>query len=563
MGLLESLDSSIADLFGQWNGYSTALATALVVLVTYRIMSAAEPDAHPLLLARQSVPSAVRNEGESAVYRSQSAPHGMALNSGLNVKDPGAPKFSRGRDGDLRHVWLQAVSGSGDAAARGRLLTVLGSENVVEHKMDDINRQINIIGRYIAERGSIKVAIYLPNSLEHLVTLLACSFYPNLTAVLIPFDVSDSELISMLRRSAVDTVVAATGSFPLDAVVTAYPSLRQLIWVVDQGSRHMDWNHVPEGMGSAVNVTTWQDLLNDSPAAAGTELPAPDDNANAPGDIVSFWQDKQGELEEMVRFTQANLVSGIAGQIAAIPTRERLTQADLFLPVESLSNVHTMTLTLTALYCNASVAFNSVAGPSADLTLATQGVAPTVIVASPATLLRTHQESTRRLGGGLAKLSHSLATSTLAQRGVHGGGNILSAFAAGARPRVGNAPGKLRLVYVAERIGGDTPLLSSGVLSDLRVYTGARVVYALTAARVAGAVAQTALYDYRLTPGVKAHFGVPPSSVEIYLKDMGEHKTTDHVVEGEIVARGPCVSGGEAHLGVAAKFNDDNTLSYV
>lgn len=132
MGLLESLDSSITDLFGQWNGYSTALATTLVVLITYRIMSATEPDAHPLLLARQSMPSSVRKEGESAVFRSQSAPHGMALNAGLNVKDPGAPKFSRGRDGDLRDVWRKAVSG--DAGARGRLLTVLGSENVIEHK---------------------------------------------------------------------------------------------------------------------------------------------------------------------------------------------------------------------------------------------------------------------------------------------------------------------------------------------------------------------------------------------------------------------------------------------
>lgn len=338
----------------------------------------------------------------------------------------------------------------------------------------------------------------------------------------------------MLRRSAVDTVVTATGSFPLDAVVKAYPSLRQLIWVVDEGSRHMDWNDVPEGMGSAVNVTTWQDLLNDTPAAAATELPSSDDKANAPGDIVTFWQGKQGELEEMVRFTQANVVSGISGQIAAIPSRERLTQADLFLPADSLSNMYTLTLTLAALHSNASVAFNSVAGRSPDLVLATQGVAPTVIVASPATLLRTHEESTRRLGGGLGKLSHSLATNTLTQRGVHAATNVLSAFAAGARPHVGTTPGKLRLVYVAERVGGDTPLLSSQVVSDLRVYLGARLVYALTAARVAGSVAQTALFDYRITPNVKAHFGVPPSSVEIYLKDMGAHKTTDDIIEGEV-----------------------------
>ncbi|KAG5927287.1 hypothetical protein E4U42_002379 [Claviceps africana] len=561
MSLLETIDSSITDLFSQWNAYSTALATALVALITYRIMSATEPDAHPLLLARQSVPSSVRHEGESAVYRSQLAPHGMPLSTGLNIKDPGVPKFSRGRDGDLRDIWRKAATG-GDAGASGRFLTVLGSENVVEHEMADMNRQINIIGRYVEEQGSIKVAIYLPNSIELLITLFACSFYPNLTTVILPFNVTESELISMLRRSAVDTVVTATGAFPLDSVIKAYPSIRQLIWVVDEGSRHMDWNDVPEGMGGSVNVTTWQDLVNDIPAGTLTELP-PVDKDHVPQDIVTFWQGKAGELKEMVRFTQANLVSAISGQLIAIPTREKMTQADLFLPVDALSNIHTLTVTLAALFSNASVALNSVAGHSVDLSLATQGVAPTVIVASPATLLRSHQECIRRLGGGLAKISHTLSTNTLTRRGVHGASNVLSAFATGARVRIGTAPGKLRLIYTAERAGAETPVLSTQVLSDLRIFTGARVVYALAAARVAGAVAQTSLFDYRVSADVETHFGVSPSSVEIYLKDMGAHRTTDDVVEGEIVARGPCVSGGEARLGVAGKLNEDNTLSYA
>ncbi|GAO16112.1 uncharacterized protein UV8b_02508 [Ustilaginoidea virens] len=561
MGLLETIDTCITDLFSQWNAYSTALATALVVLVTYRIMSATEPDAHPLILASQAMPSAVRNEGESAVYRSHSAPHGMPLNSGLNVKDAGAPKFSAGRDGDLRHVW-QKAAGAGESGAAGKLLTVFGSENVIEHKFDDINRQINVFGRYVEEQGFVRVAIYLPNSIELLVALLACSFYPNLTAVILPFDVPESELISMLRRSAVDTVVTASGSFPLDAVVQAYPSLRQLIWVVDQGSRHMDWNHVPEGMGSSVNVTTWQDILNDAPHAATAELPAVDKD-RAPQDIVTFWQGKNGHVEEMVRFTQANLVSAISAQIAAVPAKQRLSQADLFLPADSLSEIHALTLTLAALYSNASVAFNSVAGSSCDLALATRGIAPTVIVASPASLLRVHEESIRRLGGGLAKLSHTISTNTLTKRGVLAVKNSLSTFAAAAHPCLGTTPGKLRIIYVAERIGGDAPLLSSQILSDLRIFTGARIVYALAAARVAGAVTQTALFDYRVNPSVEAHFGVPLSSVEVYFKNMGDYTTTDDVVQGEIVARGPCVSGGEARLGIAGKLNDDNTLSYA
>ncbi|KAG6205611.1 hypothetical protein E4U35_002462 [Claviceps purpurea] len=561
MGLLETIDSSITDLFSQWNAYSTALATALVLIITYRIMSATEPDIHPLLLARQSIPSAVRHEGESAIYRSQSAPHGMPLNAGLNIKDAGVPKFSRGRDGDLRDIWRKAATG-GDTGATGRLLTVLGSENVIEHKIADINRQINIIGRYLEGQGSIKVAIYLPNSIELLITLFACSFYPNLTTVILPFNVTEPELINILRRSAVDTVVTASGSFPFDSVVKAYSLIRQLIWVVDDGSRHMDWNDIPEGTGGSVNVTTWQDLVNETPDSTLTELP-PVDKDQVPQDIVTFWQDKASNIGEMVRFSQANLASAVSSQLVAIPSRERLTQTDLFLPVDPLSNIHTLTLTLAALFSNTSVALNSVAGQSADLALATQGVSPTVVVASPAALLRSHEESIRKLSSGLAKLSHTLSTKTLTQRGVHAASNALSGFAAGARLRVGTTPGKLRLVYTAERIGAHTPLLSCQVLSDLRVLSGARIIYALSAARVAGSVTQTAVFDYRVSADVETHFGAPTTSVEIYLKDLGSHKTTDDVVEGEIIVRGPCVSGGEARLGVSGRLNDDNTLSYA
>ncbi|KOS18457.1 hypothetical protein ESCO_000495 [Escovopsis weberi] len=537
MGFFEGLDEGVTGLVGQWNGYSTGLFTLLVLLISYRVTTARDPDVHPMLLARQSTPATVRNEGESAIYRSLAVPHGMPLISGLGVKDAGDSRWSRGRDGDLRDVWRKAVAGN-DAGARGRLLTVLGRENVVEHKLEDVTKQINLIGRHIAEQGAIRVAVYLPNSVEFLVTVMACAFFPYLTTVLIPFNVSDEELISMVRRSAVDTVVTAPGSFPLDAVAKACPSLRELIWVLDEGSSHLDWNEVPEGMGGRVNVATWQDIIRDGSSAdtsadAG-QLPEPDPS-RAPTDLVAFWQSRPGQLEEMVRFTQANLVAGIAAQIAAIPTRERMGAGDLFLPAESLAGMHTLVLTLAALYSNASIAFNSVAGRSTDLVLATQGVAPTVVVAGPAALLKTHAESAAALGGSpLARAAHALATRALTQQGVHGSSNVLSAFAAGARPPIGTAPGKLRLLYTAERAGTETPHLPAGVLSDLRVFTGAKLVYALTSPRVAGSISQTAVFDYRVDEASpRGHFGAPASSVEVYLKDMGPYKTTDDKVEGE------------------------------
>ncbi|WYZ38842.1 hypothetical protein EsH8_III_000756 [Colletotrichum jinshuiense] len=565
--VMHRLDEGVSGLFGQWNAYTTALVTLLVVIVSYRIVSSQDPDTHPMLLARQAQGSPVRQEGESPVYRSHSAPHGMPLNSGLNVKDPGASKWSRGRNGDLRDIWRRAATGGSDedgkpVAGKGRLLTVLGSENVVEHQLDDITRQINLIGRHIHEQGGIRVAIYLPNSIELLVTLFACSFYPNLTAILIPFDVTDEELILMLRRSAADTVVTAPGAFPFDSVVKAYPALRQLIWVVDEGSAHMDWNEVPKGMGGSVNVATWQDIVHEAPADAGRELP-PVDKEVEPKDIISFWQSKPGTMEEMVRFTQANLVSGVAAQLAGVPSIQRLGPSDLFLPADSLTNIHTLTLTLAALYSNSSVAFNSVAGKSTDLVLATQGVAPTVLVSTPETLLKMHQEASNRLTSALGKVAHWAQSRTLTESGVMPVASTAARINSALRPAIGTTPGKLRLVYVADRAGAESPPLSSRVLSDLRIFTGARVIYALTAPKVAGAVAQTGYYDYRVHDDKQSHFGPPTTSTEILLRDTKEHKNADQAYQGEIIVRGPCVAGNETAIKVAGRIRDDNTLVYV
>lgn len=134
---------------------------------------------------------------------------------------------------------------------------------------------------------------------------------------------------------------------------------------------------------------------------------------------------------------------------------------------------------------------------------------------------------------------------------------ILTKLNTPIRASVGTTPGKLRLVFVSERIGHNAPPLSSEDLSDLRIYTKARIVYALTAAKVAGAVAQTNIYDYRrsITPSNKhSHFGVPLSCVEIKLKDTPQYKTTDEQSTGELVVTGSSVAGGEVHLGVNGKL---------
>lgn len=178
-GILESLDGQIEQLFSSWNSWSSLLVIALISTVTYSFVTAREPDTHPLLLSRQASVSQVRQPGESAVYRSVDTAHGLALRSGLNVKGAGASKWAAGKDGDLRDIWRAVVLGSGnrDDQTQHRLQTILGRERTLQHTAKDLNRQLNAIGSYVDKKKYKRVATYLPNTVELLLTVFgSCTF---------------------------------------------------------------------------------------------------------------------------------------------------------------------------------------------------------------------------------------------------------------------------------------------------------------------------------------------------------------------------------------------------
>lgn len=111
--------------------------------------------------------------------------------------------------------------------------------------------------------------------------------------------------------------------------------------------------------------------------------------------------------------------------------------------------------------------------------------------------------------------------------------NVLSRLA-NIGPTAELSLSKLRLLAISYPIDGSPEdLLSSEQLTDLRVFTGSRVVYGLTVPGIAGAVAQTHLFDYRRHAGA-AHFGPPLSSVEILLKGHSEDSGIERAVEGQV-----------------------------
>lgn len=92
------------------------------------------------------------------------------------MKPPGAPAYTAGKDGDLRDIWRRVtgeipLDKNASAGRSGKILTIFGKEDITEHSIRDLTKEINIIGKYLQEHGAKRVAVYLPNSVEFLTSI--------------------------------------------------------------------------------------------------------------------------------------------------------------------------------------------------------------------------------------------------------------------------------------------------------------------------------------------------------------------------------------------------------
>ena len=248
-----------------------------------------------------------------------------------------------------------------------------------------------------------------------------------------------------------------------------------------------------------------------------------------------------------------NIVAAVSGQINALPRNHRLDEQDLVLSLESLALMFPLTIILAALFSHASVAFNSSAGPTTDFDLAFVGVKPTIIVASAETVAQAHARKHAANQGFFQKIHRSRQASSLAAGTMRKANTLVNK----------NGP---RIIYTSERLGADSTPLNPLELTDIRILTGARVIYALILPKVAGVVAQTNMMDYRVDKQTKkrSHFGAPVSSVEVKVVDGPGKKIPDdeHATPaGYLVVTGPAVVGGEDTTDTLVKFGDDHTLA--
>lgn len=323
----------------------------------------------------------------------------------------------------------------------------------------------------------------------------------------------------------------------------------------------MDWNGVPEGSEGKLSVSVWHDVFEENKGQAGAQLPH-EDAESTPGDLITVWQPTDlASKPEIVSFTQGNMVAAVSAALSAIPLRQRFSSGDLVLPADTFTHSYVLCQTLAALYAHASLAVNSVAVPGVDLALARRGIAPTVIIASAETMADLHAHETAGISSGLQKLGKYTQDQTMTAGRMPTDGLLFRLLAPSSS---NNEPGKLRLILTSERLGAGSPALSSTMLSDLRIFTRSRIIYALTTAKVAGAVAQTNVFDYRRDDGAGyGHFGIPLSSVQVKLVSGNDEEVGGLEPTGEMVVSGPAVSGGEVKLGVRARIRQDCTVAFA
>jgi hypothetical protein len=205
-----------------------------------------------------------------------------------------------------------------------------------------------------------------------------------------------------------------------------------------------------------------------------------------------------------------------------------MTPEDLFLPIDSLCFSYPLMLTLAALFSNASVALNSVAGEDVDFVLATSNVAPTIIATTARSVAAYHDKLVGSQNGTMAKVGRWSQSRSLAAGSMPKPTSLITLAKIGSGE---HSSKRLRLIYVSHRVESDQlGPLPHVALSNLRIFTGVRIVYALTAAKVTGAVAQTNVYDYRESQQL-SHFGPPLSSVEVKLVDAKGEDGSDMIGE--------------------------------
>lgn len=468
----------------------------IFVLLIIRDQSSRLPDAHPLLLNSQSDVARVRLPGESAVYRNKLTPGGMSL-----ISEPShTVHFSSSRVRTMLDIWQSAIEG------KARFGVVEGDE-VKYVPIADVDKRVRAFGSGLISLGVKSgdvVGLFMTNSIEYIVADMACLQYGFVSAC-IP-TTKGQDLAYAIESTKMRVLIISEENVSMVKRLSE-PNL-QVIQVGDE------FNNLEKEGSVAL-----KDPISVQPSDTAT---------------ICFTRGSTGRWKG-AELTHGNIVAGVAGFLATLPSSERPSHHDIYLSFASLSHLFERTITTCLLLSGASI----VLAPKASYADA-QIAKPTIISSTPAQLVdfcKTHSNNKSRLFQSAYKTKlfwlreesrvvHTSVWDTLAFKGI--------------KDAVG---GKVRLVLT----GSDT--LSQDVLDFLRVTLGCPVLQGYGTAETAGGIALSMYNDYQNLHQFHgqdySHIGPPLPNIEMKLIDQGEYTADDSPnPRGQIVVRGPSVMKG-------------------
>ena len=107
--------------------------------------------------------------------------------------------------------------------------------------------------------------------------------------------------MDLLKRTGAEYLIAQAGSLPLGDLAEELKSLKQVLWVVEPTSRHMDWHEVPSEIGGSVEVIVWHELVEEQSGKYSSALPL----ENEPGNIITIWQRPDHGEPDIIEFTES------------------------------------------------------------------------------------------------------------------------------------------------------------------------------------------------------------------------------------------------------------------
>lgn len=91
-----------------------------------------------------------------------------------------------------------------------------------------------------------------------------------------------------MQSTQAEALIAEAGAVDLSSVAKDNKQLTRVVWVAKPGSRHMDWNEVPEDVQDSLTVAVWHELVEEKQALTGFEVPKWDPASPSPP-LTTVW----------------------------------------------------------------------------------------------------------------------------------------------------------------------------------------------------------------------------------------------------------------------------------